>query len=368
MKKILSLILVILMMVPFGIVASAAEVAAVDEIPTKLTLPEMPVVTADDVYYLAFKGTESPDTPANAKIVNTQGWDIVNFSPADPAMYNALKSGGTYIACGKIYVGTSCEVAATDSPVMFTALDAKNNINFISRNADGTPLVVNEEGTNEGQLGMFMLADQKTITFHGDVIFDNIVLLDRAGMEKYLPTTYDVGPSGKMVITNTVEFASMRAFIPALSVAEGGYLFLDALGFSSITGGGTIVVGDSIKDQITEDMFKYFTGIVCSSDGSVIYYLKGDKDNAGTNNGDNDKEDNNENNEAVTTTETPATNNTPTTSNKNNNANAPAADTGASADNNDGGNGAIVWIIVGVAVVAVAGVVAVVVIKKKKAE
>ena len=376
MKKILSLILVLMMVVPFGVLASADETDAVNEIPTKIDLPEMPAVSADNVQYLAFGNTASDTTPKGAKVINTQGWDPVNHPTANPEMANALKPGGTFIACGKIYIASTCTVAATDSPILFTGVDAKNNIDFTSRNPDGTPLVKNEEEQNAGQLGMFMIREEHTATFNGDVIFDNICLLDRGGMEKYIPSTYAVGPTGKMVITNTVEFVKMKAFFPALQVQEGGYLFLDALGFENISGSGVIVVGDSIKDQINEKTFGSFKGIVCSTDGTVLYYLKkaptgqnpapkpgteeNQKPNATPGTGDEGKNN--------TTPGTGAANNNNTNTNTNNNKAPVTNNAPAPTDNNDGGNGAIVWIIVAVAVVAVAGVVVVIVIKKKKAE
>lgn len=356
MKKILSLILVALMVLPFGVLASAAE-------DNKVDLPEMPTVTSDKVYYLAHGSTASENTPAGANVVKTQGWDVVKFPTTAPDMYNALKSGGTYIACGKIYIGATCDVAATDSPVLFTGVDTKNNIDFISKNADGTLLIADAEGNNAGQLGMVMIIDEATVTFHGDVIFDNIVLLDRGGMEKYVPTTYAVGPTGKMVITNTVQFAQMKAFLPALQVQEGGYLFLDALGFSNITGTGTLVLGDNIKDQVTEAMLKYYRGIVCSSDGTILYNLR--EDAPETTPPETDNVEPADTNEPVDT-ETPNT-----TEKADVTTNAPADTDAPTTGNDDSGDegGSNKGIIIGViAAVVVIGAVVFIVIKKKKAE
>ncbi len=323
MKKYLALLLVALMVVPFGVFASADT--------AKLTLPEMPVASTNIIGYAAASNTAGT-VPDGATVTPSAGWDPVNY-PATNQLYelfHGAPAGGTVVACGKLYVGGTCTVVATPGPIRFTAVDEQNNKDYRSKNDDGSYLVATEEGKNAGQIGMFMIISTSntpggTATFMGDVIFDNICILDRSPSGMTTTSNLEVGATGKMVITNTVDFLSMNGINANLSVQEGGYLFLDALGFNSVKGAGVIVLGDSIKDKVTADTFKGFGGIVCSSDGTVVYDLKGS---------------------APADTQAPET-------------------TAAPAEE---GNGAMVWIIVAIAAAAVVAVVVIVVIKKKKAQ
>ena len=266
MKKLICLILVIVMSFSCGTVTFATESPT-----NKIDIPKMPVASDNIIGYAASSGTEG-SIPSGAVQTPTTGWDPVAY-PSSSSMYDMMKSGGTVVANGKLFIGATCTVRATDTPVRFTAVDTEHNRDYRSRNADGSYNV-----TSAGQKGMLMIVTTSTnhgiATFMGDVIFDDICILDRSPAGVATPSTLEVGSTGRMVITNTVDFISTGEYNSKLSVREGGYLYLDALGFESISGEGTVVLGDLIVDRVTADTFAGFCGIVCTSDGTVMYDMR----------------------------------------------------------------------------------------------
>ena len=118
MKKhlvvIVAITLLVLMAVPFAMVTSADVV-----------LPSEPTVTNKKVVYFGYGGKGDKSGTDAANFIPTDGWDPVNY-PKNPPVYpmaDALESGGTFVAAGKGYISTTCTVAATDTPVLFTAWD-----------------------------------------------------------------------------------------------------------------------------------------------------------------------------------------------------------------------------------------------------
>ena len=93
MKKILAIALVVLMVLPFGVFASADS--------AKLTLPQMPVASANVIGYAAASGTAG-EIPAGASVTPTSGWDPINY-PSSTAMRDMMTPGGIVVACGKLY-------------------------------------------------------------------------------------------------------------------------------------------------------------------------------------------------------------------------------------------------------------------------
>ena len=371
MKRIIALILVALMVVPFAVLASAAG--------EKITLPAKPEVTSNNVYYCAATNTADP-IPTGYNVVVTSGWDPINY-PAYEDMYNAMKSGGTYIACGKLYIGATCTIAATDTTCLFTGVDTANNVDYRSKKSDGSYLVVDDFGANAGQKGMLMIrstvANPDVATFMGDVIFDNICIVDRSGSGQMVSSTLEVGSTGRMVITNTVDVLKMHDLYTNISVQEGGYLFLNTTGFQSYKGQGVIVLGADIKDEVTADTFKGFKGIVAYEDGTIAYDLRATEDDADDTTVADTTVDSSKDTVADDTTKADTTTKAPTTNKGDDTTKAPtttkAPSTTKAPQTNDGGafNPIIFVIIVAVAlavvvVVIIVVIVVIVVAKKKK--
>ena len=274
MKKhlivITAVILLVLMAVPFAMVTSA-----------DVTLPAEPTVTNEKVVYIGHGGKGAADGSSDANYLKTDGWDPVNYPTSTPYMNDAIKNGGTIVVVGKGYVGAQCTIAASSSPVLFTAkYGSKDYTGTIDNSKDA-----NGNGLPDGQgtqTGMFMIANQKTVTFMGDVIFEDITIIDRTNGAKAAAgtpktTTYSVGSTGKMVIGKNVIITGSHndkensLYNPILNVEEGGYAFLHSIGFSKYTGKGIIVVGDEVKSSVTAATFADFEGTVVDKNGKLLF-------------------------------------------------------------------------------------------------
>ncbi len=277
MKRLLALVLVTLMVVPFAVFASAAAA------------PAEPTLTATTKLYMAYDYDETKTaipngspakidndgkTPATALTANAGKGNIwgngEGVDPKDGAVYKALKEGGTIVAVGKVTCGANGIIPATTSPILFTAKDGTTD--YTSRKPDGSINFMSETGGNAGQYGMFLMDTAKTITFQGDVIFDNIVILSRlgAGTDKHSGTIV-VDSTGKLVIKDTVQFAKMMGDECAyLEVKEGGYAYLHAVGFQGYTGKGTIVLDKALvsSGKVTKATFEGFEGKIIAQDGT----------------------------------------------------------------------------------------------------
>ncbi len=275
MKKhlfvIVALTLLMLMVVPFAMVTSA-----------DVTLPAEPTVTNDKVVYIGYGGKGNKTGADAANFLPTDGWDPVNYPNTSGTypMHDAMKDGGTMVVAGKGYVGSSSTLAATSSPVLFTAWDGTTDYTgtIDSANDSNSDGIMDGQGT---QTGMFMIAQKKTVTFMGDVIFDKITLLDRTNKSSST-TTYSVGSTGKVVIGSEVTVAGSRNdkensyHNPILNVEEGGYAFLHSIGFSNYTGKGVIVVGDEVKGSVDADTFADFDGKVVDKNGKLLFSADGE--------------------------------------------------------------------------------------------
>ena len=240
-KKFISIILAALMIVPFGMLSVSADT----------TVPAEPKVTVTNKYYIAYDGTGdglSADKPMSSKATADE-----NSAWGEQKIPALIKAGGTVVIVGKGHAGANITLA-TDTPICFTGVDGETS--YISKNADGTFDTTN----SPGQKGMFM-TDAKTITFAGDVIFDNTVLLGR----KATADTYSVAGTGKLVINDTVSIIAGTEGrpTPILNVEEGGYAYLHAVGFSAYTGKGTLVIDEALKSQVESLLANY--------EGNVVY-------------------------------------------------------------------------------------------------
>jgi len=280
MRKILAIVLVVLMVVPFGVLSVSAA---------KVTLPAEPTLATDaPTYYIGHGGKGDKTGSSAANFLPTAGWDPVNY-PDNNQMATAMANGGKFVSAGKTYIGATATIAATAKPVLFTAFDGTTD--FTSKTAGGDFDYVSASGGNQGQIGMFMIISSGTTvgtaTFMGDVIFDKICILDRSPAGAAASSTLEVGETGKMVIKDTVTVLKMHDLATNISVKEGGYLYLHATGFESYKGKGTIVIGDEIKDKVTKDTFAGFEGTLVYADGSEAFVEGGNQGGDNTQGGGN---------------------------------------------------------------------------------
>ena len=256
-KKFISIILATLMIVPFGMISVSADSA---------DIPAEPKVTVTNKYYIAYDGTGdglSADKPILTNTGKGNAWGEDNVEGDIGTIPTLIKAGGTVVIVRKGHVGADATIPATDTPICFTGVDGDTS--YISKNDDGTL-----NTTSAGQRGMFM-TDAKTITFAGDVIFDNTVLLGR----KATADTYSVAGTGKLVINDTVSIVAGTADnpTPKLNVEEGGYAYLHAAGFENYTGKGTLVIDEALKAEV-EPLLSSFEG--------KVEYVKSESDSTTT--------------------------------------------------------------------------------------
>ena len=279
------------MALPFAMMTSA-----------DVTVPDVPTYTGDaKVYYAVDKtaaggntvvatdaGGATPEIPLKGSSTNLK---------AIFAAGGAVANGGVIVVNGKFNVGTDIELEKNTAPVIITAQDGSTNYTSVLP-ADENALVYTTEGSaynpfkaeyvgnyntwdgkgkaSSGQYGMFMMASTKSLTINGTIIFDKIVILNRAGTATTTPGTFNIKNGAAMVIKNTVDFVEMAGEVMYhVDVAEGGYLYLDKLGFDNYTGAGTIVVGSNILDAVQaagkDATFPNFTGNIVKQDGSAVF-------------------------------------------------------------------------------------------------
>ena len=169
MKKLLSLVLVALMVVPFCVMASAdappAEPQAADDVPT--------IYCADSAVpsgATAIIGSATNDPEGIAGTTATQV--LKTTAEANKKiLHNKSMLGAKLVWVGKAYFNSlGNEFPETAKPVVFTSNDGTTD--FISRDADGNILYMKEDGSNAGQFGMIMLEKGISLIFNGDVIFE----------------------------------------------------------------------------------------------------------------------------------------------------------------------------------------------------
>ena len=369
-KRIFAIILAALMVVPFGVISASADT---------ITVPSEPsVVAGTGTYYVdwnkkgATSGEEGDGTGIDAENpVQTKDWG----KNGQFATY--VQGGGTVSIVGKCYVNARATMPATATPLLFTSYAAINFADIDGVNAE------TGAATHGSQKGMVLVCNGQSITFEGDVIFDNTVLLDRGNANTL--STFSVGSTGKMVVNSNVTIASTKWNIavdaegnqpdhnPKLNVEEGGYAYLHTVGFSDYTGKGTIIIDKALIDsgKITTDAFANFTGVVADENGNVILNNYVEEEETTAPETTEKVEDTTDKAEETTKKADETTKKAEETTKKADETTKKADSTTAAdttktddADNNN----AIVWIIVAVAAAAVVVVVVVVVVKKKKAE
>ncbi len=279
MKRLLAIVLVVLMAMPFALLASAADAP-----------PAEPVVaTGTPVVYIGHDSVAKQDGSAIDKMFSSKGW-----AAGANGIYDKAVDGAIFVIGQKGYVGAAKAEIKPTKPVVFTALDPATGNSTIVKNPDGS---YNTDAASPGQLGMFMKDTSSSGTdeinslfIQGPVIFENTAILQRNATTGI----YHVQEGGSLVIKETCDilFGASGTETPKLVVDEGGYAYLHNIGFSSYTGKGTIVLDkDLVKTgKVTATTFADFEGKIVAQDGSDPFATgdtgdqgnQGGNDNAGT--------------------------------------------------------------------------------------
>ena len=257
-SKALALFLAVVMSLPLSVFASLGVFATTDSTTNTMSEPQlidMPSVTydADKVVYWSNGTAGKKDGSSPTDYVSA-------FATASGSAlyYITQKGGGTIVMPKKGYIAASStfDVSALSSPVMFTGR--------VDTNGDGTfeEDYVTTTGRNDtnGQAGMFMVNSNYSVTFAGEIIFANTVLIDRNTAVSNKCWTLNVASNGTVLIEDTVQITHEYdgAMNPALSVQSGGKAILKSVGFSSYSGTGTIYVDTKLMDDDTVALLRTF--------------------------------------------------------------------------------------------------------------
>ena len=263
MKKTLALFLCAVLMLSL---LPAAALSAVAEEGAKIEVPERPTLTSEKVIYQGFNnGNDANDGLTKNTAKKTFGYEDGS------GISSLLTEGGKVIAVTKCYIG-KIQVDGVDTSYTFPAFNG-NTVLFTAKDTDGTSYIGNNADSGKGQYGHFMIEPTFNFQVPGNVILREIGLLDRTPTTKEHTSNWRVMEGGKLVVEDTVLFrgAANCYAAPGLIVDEGGYAYLDTLGFLTYAGKGTIILNNALVDKIDENTFAEFEGIVADEDGNVLF-------------------------------------------------------------------------------------------------
>ncbi len=264
-SKVLALFLAVIMSLPLasfaslGIFAEDVDVPAVE----KPTYTE-PTVTGTTVAYFSYSGNDSNNglSASAMKKTITPAWTLLH------------DEGGTLVIPVKGYVSGDLTLTPRLGPVLITARDTDGTLYFDPANPD----------IDVAQAGMFMIAALKTVTFTSDVIFDDIVILQRGCTSVANVAAIKISSGATMVIGENTQFHFCTAAAgnnkavanSKFVVDEGATLVVKAAGASSYEGAGTIFVDkDLIGNGIDASQFVKFTGKLYDLDGAPVCDIAG---------------------------------------------------------------------------------------------
>ncbi len=367
-KRLFSVILATLMILPLGIlgavcVCADTDTTASDTSGTVSGLPAEPKLTSNTVVYYSLNGTSPLGATSNDNDGLSAATAKSSYGKLDGAGVIGLlaQSGGKIVIPGKSWGGEDAFVfEKAGGPIMFTAIDPQNNTDY-------TGVAENDDGSNGTQTGMWLWKDNCSAHFAGDYIFEDITILHRTASQRMHLVVLS---GGNVVIGENVKidkmvkgsnYGSAPASNPTIEVKAGGNLFLHSVGFSSYTGDGIIILDKALMDEgkITLEAFADFDGYVFNETGALVYDGTAAEDDTTAPESDSDTAKNDTTTKAPATTKapdktdkatTPSTTKAPATT-------TPSADEDASFP---------VWIVATIAAAAVAAVVAVIIIVKKK--
>ena len=251
-RKLISLALAALMAVPFAVFANAADNAPAEPVLTSNTV----VYNANSASIVYDDGTKPSDKNDGLSWDKAKtGWGAFDGK----GTMSVVKDGGTIVSIGRAYVGIDYTFPKATSPILITAVIGDKDYRSNE--------IYNEDKTKNGsQRGTFIGDKNKTITFAGDYIFDDIDILVRGAS-----FTMSVADGANLVIADGVEFCNMaeanidnyatNSVNPTLNVDKGGYAFLHQVGFSAYTGEGTLVIDEALKSEV-EPLLANYAGTV----------------------------------------------------------------------------------------------------------
>ncbi len=199
MKKILSLLLALALMLCLCALPAAARESAV--------FHDSNAVDTNDGL--------SPETPK--KSLGSISRHLVGMIP----------NGGIIVTVGKSYIGSDYTFPKTNGPVTFTSV------------YDGVDYKNPKPASNPACC--FKMAGGKTFTIESELIFDDIILFQESAQN-----TVVVKDGGVLTITDSVICMSKKPYYWNIVVESGGKAVINGGIFSSITGDGEITVADTV--------------------------------------------------------------------------------------------------------------------------
>ncbi len=262
-SKVLALFLAVIMSLPLASFASIGIFAedATDSTVTEESAYTEPTVQGTTVSYFSYAGSDSNDglSAATMKKTITPAWTLLH------------DEGGTLVIPAKGFISGNLSLSARLGPVLITARDTDGTLYFDPANPDVA-------GTN--QKGMFMIAALMTVTFNSDVIFDEVVILQRACTKDANVANIRISSNSTMVIGEDVQFLTSSDAVAntKLTVDEGSTLIVKAAGAFSYNGAGKIFIDKNlVGNGISASQFSAFQGELYDLDGNPVCDIVGHK-------------------------------------------------------------------------------------------
>lgn len=246
MQKLFALLLAVILSVPVGAFSTLAVSAETDDltVPVQEQQYTEPTVSSPSVAYFSFAGNDS-----------NNGLSATKMKKYLHTVWPLVEGGGTIVVPAKGWVDRDLTLEAT-SPVLITAKDTNGTLYY----NPAAPAV------NGDQKGMLMVAALKTLTFNSDVVFDDIVILQRDCVNASNVANIKVSNGATMVIGENVQFlysttVNTAKFNSRLTVDAGATLVVKAGGAHSYSGTGTIYLDTGlIGNGVELSQFSKFYG------------------------------------------------------------------------------------------------------------
>ena len=257
----LALLLCVVLSLPLGAIASLSVFAETETATATTEAPytEPTLTNTTDVAYFSYTGKDT----SNGLTASTMKKYI---SPA----FALLTNGGRLVIPAKGYASSDTNVAAVNGTVLITGQDVDGTFYYDPASPD----------VESAQKGMFMIAAQKTVTFNSDVIFDNVVILQRACSAVANAANITIANNSTMVIGTGAQFLHNSAAVcnSKLTVEAGSTLIVKAAGALSYNGTGTIYVDKNlVGNGIDATQFSTFAGEVYDLQGNALCEIVGHK-------------------------------------------------------------------------------------------
>ncbi len=257
----LAVLLCIVMSLPLGAFASLG-IFAETEGGNSYTEP---VVTDEKYAYFSYSGSDDNDGLSASEL---------KFTIA--SAYRLLTGGGTLVIPAKGYISQDLTLPVVNGTVLVTAKDKDGTIYFDPESPD----------VDVAQKGMLMIAAKSTLTFQNDVIFDDVVILQRACSAEANASNIAIDNDSTMVIGANAQFlhcteaagGNKAVCNSKLTVASGSTLIVKSAGALSYNGSGTIYLDKNLLGNgIDASQFSAFSGKVFDLQGNDLCDIIGHK-------------------------------------------------------------------------------------------